>query len=56
MLEDAAGEQPGGPRHGSAFQNSHRNKRAMPLNLKDPKGLEVFMQPANKADVIVEVN
>jgi crotonobetainyl-CoA:carnitine CoA-transferase CaiB-like acyl-CoA transferase len=42
LLEDAAGEQPGGPRHGSDFQNLHRNKRAMSLNLKDPKGLEVF--------------
>ena len=38
LLEDAGGEQPGGPRHGSDFQNLHRNKRAMTLNLKDPKG------------------
>jgi hypothetical protein len=29
LIEDAAGEQPGGPRHGSDFQNLHRNKRAM---------------------------
>ena len=42
LLEDAGGEQPGGPRQGSDFQNLHRNKRAMTLNLKDPKGLEVF--------------
>ena len=54
LLEDAAGEQPGGPRHGSDFQNLHRNKRAMTLNLKDPKGLDVFMRLARKADVIVE--
>jgi crotonobetainyl-CoA:carnitine CoA-transferase CaiB-like acyl-CoA transferase len=27
-MEDAAGEQPSGPRHGSDFQNLHRNKRA----------------------------
>jgi crotonobetainyl-CoA:carnitine CoA-transferase CaiB-like acyl-CoA transferase len=27
LTEDAAGEQPGGPRHGSDFQNLHRNKR-----------------------------
>ena len=33
LIEDAAGEQPGGPRHGSDFQNLHRNKRAMtPIN------------------------
>jgi crotonobetainyl-CoA:carnitine CoA-transferase CaiB-like acyl-CoA transferase len=35
LMEDAAGEQPGGPRQGSDFQNLHRNKRAMTLNLKD---------------------
>jgi hypothetical protein len=54
LLEDANGEQPGGPRHGSDFQNLHRNKRAMTLNLKDPKGLDVFRRLAEKADVIVE--
>ena len=54
LLEDAGGEQPGGPRHGSDFQNLHRNKRAMTLNLKDPKGLEVFKRLAEKADVVVE--
>ena len=54
LLEDAGGEQPGGPRQGSDFQNLHRNKRAMTLNLKDPKGLEVFLRLAKQADVIVE--
>ena len=54
LLEDAAGEQPGGPRQGSDFQNLHRNKRAMTLNLKDPKGLAVFKRLAEKADVVVE--
>src|SRR5260221_82040 len=54
LLEDAGGEQPGGPRHGSDFQNLHRNKRAMTLNLKDPKGLEGFRRLAEKADVVVE--
>src|SRR6202166_1130738 len=54
LLEDSAGEQPGGPRHGSDFQNLHRNKRAMTLNLKDPKGLDVFKRLAKKADVVVE--
>src|SRR5258708_26690224 len=53
-MEDAGGEQPGGPRHGSDFQNLHRNKRAMTLNLKDPKALEVFRRLAQKADVVVE--
>src|SRR5258707_2665524 len=54
LMEDAGGEQPGGPRHGSDFQNLHRNKRAMTLNLKDPKGLGVCRRLAEKADVIVE--
>src|SRR6202035_4634249 len=54
LMEDAAGEQPGGPRQGPDFQNLHRNKRAMTLNLKDPKGLEVFRRLAAKADVVVE--
>src|ERR1700731_1356047 len=54
LMEDAAGEQPGGPRHGSDFQNLHRNKRAMTLNLKDKKGLEVFRRLVEKADVMVE--
>ena len=54
LLEDGGGEQPGGPRQGSDFQNLHRNKRAMTLNLKDPKGLEVFKRLAEQADVVVE--
>src|SRR5450631_4420 len=54
LMEDAAGEQPGGPRQGSDFQNLHRNKRAMTLNLKDKKGLEVFRRLVEKADVLVE--
>jgi crotonobetainyl-CoA:carnitine CoA-transferase CaiB-like acyl-CoA transferase len=54
LTEDAAGEQLGGPRHGSDFQNLHRNKRAIALNLKDPKGLEVFRRLVEKADVVAE--
>src|SRR5260370_20607489 len=50
LVEDAAGEQPGGPRHGSDFQNLHRNKRAMTLNLKDPRGLEVFQRLLRPAE------
>ncbi len=53
LLEDG-GEQLGGPRQGSDFQNLHRNKRAMTLNLKNPEGLAVFQRLAKKADVIVE--
>jgi crotonobetainyl-CoA:carnitine CoA-transferase CaiB-like acyl-CoA transferase len=32
----------GGPRHGSDFQNLHRNKRAMTLDLKSAEGVAVF--------------
>jgi crotonobetainyl-CoA:carnitine CoA-transferase CaiB-like acyl-CoA transferase len=44
----------GGPRSGSDFQNLHRNKRAITLNLKSPEGIEVFKKLAAQADVIVE--
>src|ERR1700754_4383694 len=50
----AISDQLGGPRQGGDFQNLHRNKRAMTLDLKDPKGLEVFKRLATKADVVVE--
>jgi crotonobetainyl-CoA:carnitine CoA-transferase CaiB-like acyl-CoA transferase len=53
LLEDS-GEQLGGPRQGSDFQNLHRNKRAMALNLKKPEGLAVFRRMVEKADVIIE--
>jgi crotonobetainyl-CoA:carnitine CoA-transferase CaiB-like acyl-CoA transferase len=54
LMEDAGSEQLGGPRHGSDFQNLHRNKRAIALNLKKPEGLAVFRRMVGKADVIVE--
>jgi crotonobetainyl-CoA:carnitine CoA-transferase CaiB-like acyl-CoA transferase len=44
----------GGPRSGSDFQNLHRNKRSITLNLKSPAGRDVFMALAARADVIVE--
>src|SRR6201992_1738993 len=53
-LTEDTGEQLGGPRRGADFQNLHRNKRAMTLNLKDPRGLETFKRLAKKADVVVE--
>ncbi len=49
---DASGM--GGPRGGPDFQNLHRNKRSITINLKDPKGVEIFKKLAAKADVIVE--
>jgi crotonobetainyl-CoA:carnitine CoA-transferase CaiB-like acyl-CoA transferase len=44
----------GGPRHGSDFQNLHRNKRSITLNLKEPEGLDIFKRLVAKADVVVE--
>jgi crotonobetainyl-CoA:carnitine CoA-transferase CaiB-like acyl-CoA transferase len=44
----------GGPRHGSDFQNLHRNKRGLTLNLKSPDGIAAFKRLAAKADVMVE--
>jgi formyl-CoA transferase len=44
----------GGARHGFDFQNLHRNKQGMTLNLKSPEGHAIFMKLAEKADVIVE--
>ena len=43
-----------GNRHGSDFQNLHRNKRAITLDLKSEEGRAVFMKLAAQADVIVE--
>jgi crotonobetainyl-CoA:carnitine CoA-transferase CaiB-like acyl-CoA transferase len=48
------GEGPGGPREGSDFQNVHRNKRAMTLNLKSPDGVAILKKLAAQADVLVE--
>jgi crotonobetainyl-CoA:carnitine CoA-transferase CaiB-like acyl-CoA transferase len=44
----------GVPREGSDFQNLHRNKRSLSLNLKNKKGLAIFKKLADKADVVVE--
>src|SRR6202521_762695 len=49
-LVDATGSRRDGP----DFQNLHRNKRAMTLNLKSDEGRAIFMKLAERADVIVE--
>src|SRR3974377_182477 len=47
-------DQMGGPREGPDFQNLHRDKRSMTLNLKTPEGLAAFKRMVKKADVLVE--
>jgi crotonobetainyl-CoA:carnitine CoA-transferase CaiB-like acyl-CoA transferase len=47
--EDAIGQ-----RHGFDFQNLHRNKRAIHLDLKSAEGHAAFMRLVETADVVVE--
>jgi len=44
----------GGPRSGADFQNLHRNKRSLTINLKSEAGVAAFKALAKTADVIVE--
>ncbi len=48
------GEGMGGPRHGPDFQNIHRNKRGMTLNLKSAEGTAVLRRLVAGMDVVVE--
>src|SRR5690606_14728645 len=44
----------GQPRHDSDFQNIHRNKRSLTLNLKTDEGKAIFFDLVKRADVVVE--
>ena len=48
------GEDAAGMRHGFDFQNLHRNKRAIRLDLKRTEGHAAFMRLVETADVVVE--
>ncbi len=52
--DPSSGEGLGGPRDGFDFQNLHRNKRCMTLDLKSDAGREVFFKLVARADVVVE--
>lgn len=49
-----AGDGMGGNRHGFDFQNLHRNKKSITLNLKHPEAVQIFKRLAKDADVVVE--
>ncbi len=43
-----------GSRHSSDYQNLHRNKRSITLNLKDPRAQAIMRRLVERADVLVE--
>ena len=51
---ETGGEDVSGKRDGFDFQNLHRNKKFLTLNLKTPEGHVAFMKLAAKADVVIE--
>jgi formyl-CoA transferase len=53
-IESTEPDDLGGPREGPDFQNLHRNKRSITLDLKTPEGREIFARLAKTADVVVE--
>ena len=44
----------GGERHSPDFQNLHRNKRSLTLNLKAPEGVAILKRLVQSADVMLE--
>jgi len=53
-LDDEPGGGLIGKRHGSDFQNLHRNKRSLTLNLKEAEGKAIFFKLVEGADVVLE--
>jgi len=54
MPEHMRGDDTLGGQEGSDYQYTHRNKRSITLNLKEPEGIEVLKKLASKADVLLE--
>lgn len=53
-VQPGAVDDPIKSRHGPDFQNLHRNKRSMTLNLKSPDGAAIFKRLCQSADVVIE--
>src|ERR1700734_3458838 len=53
-IESTVAEDFGAPRESPDFQNLHRNKRSLTLDLKKPEGREVLTRLVKTADIVVE--
>ena len=51
---DQPDDRPGGSSQFADYQNTHRNKRSVTLNLKHPKGKARFLKMVAQADVVIE--
>src|SRR3954447_22751242 len=51
---DGMGQRDFVPRYGPDFQNLHRNKRGLTLNLKAPEGVAALHRMVKAADVVIE--
>jgi crotonobetainyl-CoA:carnitine CoA-transferase CaiB-like acyl-CoA transferase len=54
MPEHMRGDDTLGGQEGSDYQYTHRNKRSITLNLKEPEGIAVLKKLVETADVLVE--
>src|SRR4051812_36031663 len=54
MPESMRGDDTLGGQEGSDYQYTHRNKRSITLNLKQPAGIEVLKRLVEKSDVLLE--
>src|SRR5512144_2086157 len=54
MPESMRGDDTLGGQDGSDYQYTHRNKRSITLNLKEPEGIKVLKKLVETADVLLE--
>src|SRR5690554_5234195 len=52
--KEGADDKPGGSAQFADYQNTHRNKKSITLNLKSEHGLALFYELVKTADVVVE--